>query len=264
MMWLRTAYIAVVLLIVTLILLPLQLLGLAFDWRLRRRIPRIWHLIACHVLGIRVHVHGDVERAKPLMLAVNHASWKDILVLGSIADVVFIAKTEVRDWPVFGWLARLQKSIFVQREQKRSTGAQVGEIAARMADGEIVVLFPEGTTSDGNRMLAVKSSLFGAASTAAEQVPGKLVYVQPVAIAYTRVQGMAMGRYHRVIAAWPGSITLVPHLLGIIRAGAIDVDVTFGDSVPFHSTDNRKRLATDIAASIRSMLAFSLRGGWRK
>ena len=112
-------------------------------------------------------------------------------------------------------------------------------------------------------MLAVKSSLFGAASTAAEQVPGKLVYVQPVAIAYTRVHGMAMGRYHRVIAAWPGSITLVPHLLGIIKAGAIDVDVTFGDSVPFHSTDNRKRLATDIAASIRSMLAFSLRGGWR-
>ena len=87
MMWLRTAYIAIVLLIVTLILLPLQLLGLAFDWRLRRRIPRIWHRIACHVLGIRVHVHGEVERAKPLMLAVNHASWKDILVLGSIADV---------------------------------------------------------------------------------------------------------------------------------------------------------------------------------
>ncbi|ANV24313.1 lysophospholipid acyltransferase family protein [Agrobacterium pusense] len=263
MMWLRTAYIAVVLLIVTLVLLPLQLLGLAFDWRLRRRIPRVWHRIACHVLGIRVHVHGEAERAKPLMLAVNHASWKDILVLGSIADVVFIAKTEVRDWPVFGWLARLQKSIFVQREQKRSTGMQVSEIASRMADGEIVVLFPEGTTSDGNRMLAVKSSLFGAASTAAEQVPGKLVYVQPVAIAYTRLHGMAMGRYHRVIAAWPGSITLVPHLLGIIKAGAIDVDVTFGDSVPFHCTDNRKRLATDIAASIRSMLAFSLRGGWR-
>lgn len=179
MMWLRTAYIAIVLLIVTLILLPLQLLGLAFDWRLRRRIPRIWHRIACHVLGIRVHVHGEVERAKPLMLAVNHASWKDILVLGSIADVVFIAKTEVRDWPVFGWLARLQKSIFVQREQKRSTGQQVGEIASRMADGEIVVLFPEGTTSDGNRMLAVKSSLFGAASTAAEQVPANWFTCSP-------------------------------------------------------------------------------------
>ena len=75
MMWLRTAYIAIVLLIVTLILLPLHLLGLAFDLRLLRRISRLWHCIACHVLGIRVHVHGEVEWAKPLILASNPASW---------------------------------------------------------------------------------------------------------------------------------------------------------------------------------------------
>jgi len=264
MMWLRVAYLVVVVGVTTAVLLPFQLLGLFFDLPFRRTLPRLWHRVACHALGIKVHVHGDIERAKPLMLAVNHVSWKDIMVLGSVADVAFIAKSEVRDWPLFGWLARLQKTIFVTREQKRSTGAQVNEIAQRMAAGEIVVLFPEGTTSDGNRMLEVKSSLFGAASTAAEQVPGQLVYVQPVSIAYTGIQAMAMGRYHRSIAAWPGDLTLGPHLLGVLKVGAIDVDVTFGDAVPFHRGDNRKMLTATVTASIRAMLLHSLRGGWRK
>lgn len=264
MKWLRVVYLIVVMSALTLVLLPVQLLGLAFDWPLRRRLPRIWHRLACHALGLKVHVHGRLENARPLMLAVNHASWKDIMILGSIADVVFIAKNEVRAWPVFGGLARLQKTIFVARDQKRSTGIQVGEIADRMADGEVVVLFPEGTTSDGNRLLEVKSSLFGAASTAAEQVPGQLVYVQPVAIAYTGIQGMAMGRYHRSIAAWPGDLTLLPHLFGVLKAGAIDVDVTFGESVVFRRGDNRKHLSSSITASIRFMLHQSLRGHWRK
>ncbi|WP_320201218.1 lysophospholipid acyltransferase family protein [Agrobacterium sp. rho-13.3] len=264
MMWLRFVYMIVVMALATLILLPVQLVGLYFDLPFRRRLPRLWHRIACHALGIKVQVHGDLERAKPLLLVVNHVSWKDIMVLGSVVDVVFIAKTEVRDWPIFGILARLQKTIFVTREQKRSTGTQVNDIADRLAKGEIVVLFPEGTTSDGNRLLPIKSSLFGAASSAADQVPGQLVYVQPVAIAYTGIQGMAMGRYHRSVAAWPGSLELLPSLFGLMKAGAIDVDVSFGDAIPFHRGDNRKALSADSTASIRTMLNFSLRGGWRK
>ncbi len=264
MMWLRVIYLGVLLALVTLVLLPVQLLALCFDWPIRRRLPRWWHRVACHGLGIKVHVHGSLERAKPLLLVVNHVSWKDIMIVGSVADVAFIAKTEVRHWPIFGVLARLQKTIFVAREQKRAAGVQVNEIADRLAGGEIVVLFPEGTTSDGNRLLPIKSSLFGAASSAADQVPGQMVYVQPVAIAYTGIQGMAMGRYHRSVAAWPGSLELLPSLFGLMKAGAIDVDVSFGDAIPFHRGDNRKTLSADATASLRAMLNFSLRGGWRK
>ena len=194
------------------------------------------------------------------MLAANHASWKDILVLGAIADVAFIAKSEVADWPVFGLLAKLQKTIFVAREQKRQAGRQVNEIAERMKAGEVVVLFPEGTTSDGNRVLEIKSSLFGAAAAAVPQVPGNVVHVQPVAIAYTRVHGMAMGRYHRPIAAWPGDIELVPHLIGVLKAQAIDVDISFGQTIEFRAGDNRKLLSAAVAAQIRRMLLTRLRG----
>ena len=258
--WLRIGLVVLALSIVTLLLLPLQLVGLALDLRLRRYLPRFWHRIACWLLGIRIHVHGRLEKRRPLMLAANHASWKDILVLGAVADVVFIAKSEVAYWPVFGVLAKLQKSIFVARDQKRKAGDQVNEIAQRLADGEIVVLFPEGTTSDGNRVLEIKSSLFGAAAAAVPQVPGQVVHVQPVAIAYTRVYGMAMGRYHRPIAAWPGDIELVPHLVGVLKAEAIDVEITFGDTIEFRTGDNRKVLSANVAGQIRRMLIARLRG----
>ncbi|TWF53102.1 lysophospholipid acyltransferase family protein [Neorhizobium alkalisoli] len=248
------------LVVVTLVLLPFQLVGLAFDLKIRRYVPRLWHRSACFLLGIRIHVHGKMDARRPLMLASNHASWKDILVLGAVADVVYIAKAEVANWPVFGLLAKLQKSIFVVREEKRRTGDQVNEIAARMNAGEIVVLFPEGTTSDGNRLLEVKSSLFGAAAAAAPATAEKIVHVQPAAIAYTRVNGMAMGRYHRPIAAWPGDIELLPHLMGILREGALDVEVAFGDTIDFRAGDNRKKLSADVTAQLRKLLTRHLRG----
>lgn len=258
--WLRIAIGAIVLLAVTLLLLPFQLLGLRFNWKIRRFLPRLWHRVACRVLGIRVRVHGVPEAKRPLLLAANHASWKDILVLGSVADVVYIAKSEVRGWPVFGILARLQATIFVEREQRQKTGEQVNEIAERLAAGEIVVLFPEGTTSDGNRLLEVKSSLFGAAASAVPHAPDGIVHIQPVSIAYTGLHGMAMGRYHRPIAAWPGDIELMPHLMGILRVGAVDVDVDFGERVDYTRTSNRKAVSRTVEARIRAMLGARLRG----
>lgn len=262
--WLRVGFFLLVLLAVSGLMIPVQLLALRFDWPLRRRLPRYWHRMALWFLGIRVHVHGALEMNRPLMIAANHASWKDILVLGSLADVAFIAKTEVASWPVFGFLARLQKTIFVVREEKRRTGEQVNEIAARMADGEIVVLFPEGTTSDGNRILGIKSSLFGAAAAALPSDDNGVVHVQPVAIAYTRVQGMPMGRYHRPIAGWPGDVGLVEHLIGVLRAGALDVDVTFGETVDFKKGDSRKMLAARTEEQLRAMLLAHLRGRHRR
>lgn len=244
----------------TLLLLPAQLVFLWLDLPQRRTLPRLWHRLACAMVGIRVRVHGKPDPQRPLLLVSNHATWKDILVLGSIADVVFVAKSDVKKWPVFGLLARLQKTIFIDRDQKRTTGTQVNEIGRRMADGEIVVLFPEGTTSDGNRLLEIKTSLFGAAAAAVPLSPTGAVHVQPLAIAYTGVHGMPMGRYHRPIAAWPGDIALLPHLMGVLREGAVDVDVIFGDEITYTAESNRKIVSRQIEKSIRSMLALKLRG----
>ena len=260
MLFVRAAFLAIALTAVTLVLLPLQLLGLRYDWKLRRRIPRLWHRAACWLIGLKIRTHGVPDRRRPLMLVANHASWVDILVLGALADVVFIAKTDVAAWPVFGVLARLQKTVFVAREARGKAGEQVDEIAERLKGGEIVVLFPEGTTSDGNRLLEVKTSLFGAAAAARDHVPDGLVHVQPVSIAYTGVHGMPMGRFHRPIAAWPGDITLLPHLRGILEAGALEVDVDFAEAIAFGPQGNRKGLAGQVTATIRTMLSQRLRG----
>ncbi|MFB2549866.1 lysophospholipid acyltransferase family protein [Ensifer soli] len=259
---LRACLTGAALLVWTLLLLPFQLVFLRFNLKARRLLPRWWHRLACVFLGIRVHMHGVPDPRRPLLIAANHVAWIDIIVLGAILDVVFIAKSEVRDWPVFGILARLQASIFIEREQRRATGAQVNEIGRRLADGEVVVLFPEGTTSDGNRLLEVKTSLFGAAAAAVPLSPAGVVHVQPVAIAYTRVHGMAMGRYHRPLAGWPGDVPLVPHLMGLLRTGAIDVDVSFGEAVDCRAETKRKDLSQTVAARIRMMLLRMLRGGW--
>ncbi|HEX8046150.1 lysophospholipid acyltransferase family protein [Rhizobium sp.] len=258
--WLRVGCAAIVIFAVSLVMLPLQILCLRFDWKLRRYLPRYWHRIVCYWLGVRIHVIGQPESRRPLMLAANHSSWLDILVLSAVADVAFIAKSEVRDWPIFGQFAEWQKSVFIEREQKRKTGDQVNEIAERMANGEIMVLFPEGTTSDGNRLLEVKSSLFGAAAAALPKTPDAVVHVQPVAVAYTRIHGVAMGRYYRPIAAWPGDIELVPHLKDIVACGAIDVDVCFGEAVEYSADTKRKDVSATIARRIRTMLASRLLG----
>ncbi len=258
--WLRVSLCMTALLMATLVLFPAQLVFLWLDMPQRRTLPRLWHRMACRLVGIRVRVHGTPDRQRPLMLVSNHASWKDILVLGSIADVVFVAKSDVKAWPVFGILARLQATIFIERDQKRTTGNQVNEIGKRLADGEIVVLFPEGTTSDGNRLLEIKTSLFGAAAAAVPLSPTGVVHVQPVAIAYTGIHGMPMGRYHRPVAAWPGDIPLAPHLLGILHEGAVDVDVIYGEQITYTPDSNRKVVSRQVEKSIRSMLALKLRG----
>lgn len=244
---------------VTLALLPLQLVLLWLKHPLRSRLPRHWHRMTLWALGIHVTVHGAASAERPLLVVANHASWLDILALASIADVTYVAKAEVRDWPVFGLLARLQRSIFIEREHPRKTRAQANDMADRLNAGEIVVLFPEGTTSDGNGLLPIKSSLFAAATAAAAHSPSGTVHVQPVAIAYTRVHGMPMGHYNRPLAAWPGDVELMPHLLGVLKEGALDVEIDFGTPVDVTTTTNRKILSAEAEGQIYHMLHKMLR-----
>jgi lyso-ornithine lipid O-acyltransferase len=257
---LRVVFAVLAVLVVTLVMLPLQLLFLATGHRFRARLPRYWHRAALWSIGIRVKAHGGIDSRRPLLVVSNHVSWLDILVLASVADVTYVAKAEVKSWPLFGSLARLQRSIFVEREQPRKTQDQADEMAERLNAGEAVVLFPEGTTSDGNRLLYFKSALFAAAGSAAEQAPGHLVHVQPVTIAYTRIQGMPMGHYHRPIAAWPGDVEMLPHLLAVIREGAIDAEVSFGEAIDVTPATNRKLVSAETERQIRNMLQDRLRG----
>tara|TARA_R110002020_G_scaffold135469_7_gene302495 strand:+ start:6586 stop:7383 length:798 start_codon:yes stop_codon:yes gene_type:complete len=257
---LRILFVVAAFLMLTLVLLPVQMVALGLGHSLMRRLPRWWHRIMCRIVGLRVHTHGHLSQQRPLLLVSNHVSWKDILVLGSVAELVFIAKSEVRTWPVLGWLARLQQSVFVERQQRRKTGAQVSDVSLRLISGEVVVLFAEGTTSDGNRVMPFNASLFGAASAALPLAPEGKVHIQPVSIAYVGIHGMPMGRYHRPVAGWPGDVALAPHFLRVIRYGAIDVEVIFSQTVAFDATTDRKNTARLVEARVRAGLISALQG----
>lgn len=258
--WIRIVVVLIVVVLMTLVLLPVQLMSNRFGWRLSWYLPRWWHRVTHRMLGLRIHIHGALDPRRPLLIASNHSSWKDIIVLAAVADVVFIAKSEVKSWPVFGWLARWQRSVFIERERRRQTGSQVSEVGRRLADGEIVVLFAEGTTSDGNRLLEFKSSLFGAAATALDASPTGHVAIQPVAVAYTHAHGLPLGRYFRPLAAWPGDTTLTPHLIGVLKEGAIDVQVCFGEAVVYDRHSDRKEMTREVESQVRRMLQEQLYG----
>lgn len=244
----------------TLPLIAVQELAMRTGLMNDRRIPRLWHRLTLKVLRIRVAVHGAPSRERPLLIAANHVSWTDILVLGALDGVHFIAKAEMRSWPVLGTFARLQRSVFVERERRRASPGQAREIAARLADGDPMVLFAEGTTGDGNRLLAFNSTLFGAAQLALSTLEVERVTVQPVALAYLRKGGVLLGRRERAEIAWIGDMDLVPHLRSIINAGPIDVSVHYGAPIAYAGQGERKAVARRAESAVRGMLSAALHG----
>ena len=187
-------------------------------------------------------------------------SWLDICVITALAPVVFVAKSEVAGWPVFGWLARLQRTIFIDRQARHQTGAATREIADRLLGGDAVVLFAEGTSSDGTRVLPFRSALVGAVHRAlGDTTHHTHVTVQPMSLGYVSFGGLPMGRALRDRVAWYGDVDLIPHLLRLLSSGAVDVTVSWGEAVAYDMSADRKAIARDAERSVRRMTAAALR-----
>src|SRR3954454_19988615 len=181
---LRTAVVLIVFALVTLPLMPIQWAAVALKRPLRRRIPVAYHRFVCRLLGIRVRLNGAPVRDRPLLIVANHSSWLDISVITSLAPVVFVAKSEIARWPFFGLLAKLQRTVFVERDRRHKTGEVNAQIAQRLAEGDQVLLFGEGTEGDGNRVLPFRTALIGAARDAIAAAGNERVWIQPLSIAY--------------------------------------------------------------------------------
>lgn len=235
----------------TLPLMPLQQIFL-WVWPCMARVfPMYYHRLVCRILGVRVEVVGAAPRHGPLLIACNHVSWLDIVVLSSVAPVSFVAKNEVARWPLFGSLARLQRTVFVDRARRHATGGARDEMRERLKAGDILVLFAEGTSGDGRSVLPFKSSFFGAADE-----PG--VLVQPVTLAYRGHRNLPMNRRLLPVYAWYGDMELAPHLLGALRAGPIEVTVVCQPPLSLSGELNRKGLARHAEEQVRRSLALAL------
>jgi len=246
----RLGFIVLVLALFTLVMMPIQMLAIRQNWPIARRIPYYWQRLARSLIGLRVTVEGRPAEP-PLLIATNHVSWLDITTLGSVLPVSFIAKSEVSGWPVVRTLARLQRTVFVDRTRRQQAGAATEAIAQRLGRGDTMVLFAEGTTGDGNQVLPFRSALIGAAGAVAGPGP---TTVQPVAIVYTRRSGLPVGRADNPDIAWYGGMDLVPHFRRLLGSGPIDAVVSFGEPIAFDAERDRKRVAESCFRSVRAMV----------
>lgn len=224
---------------VTLVLIPVQALFVALHLDYAKRFTRLYHRQCCRLFGFDIRQRGGISAERPVLFVSNHTTYLDIPVLGALVEASFIAKAEVADWPFFGWLAKLSRTVFIDRRVRR-TAAHRDEIAARLAAGDSLVLFPEGTSGDGRALLPFKSALFAVAE-ARDGVPPPII--QPVSITYTKLDGLPLGRALRPCLSWFGDMTLMPHLFAALGLGSVTVEVWFHPVLEPADYPSRKALA---------------------
>ncbi|WP_419730694.1 lysophospholipid acyltransferase family protein [Lichenicola sp.] len=216
----------------------IQSVLLLLPGRAKADFARAYWSIACVLLGMRIRVIGspmpsrDVgtgagQARRPVIYVSNHSSWIDVPVLGGRLLACFVAKEDVGGWPLVGTVARLGRTIFVSR-QRKATGRERDDMRKRLAGGDDLILFPEGTSSDGSRVLPFHSSFFAAAKPNGGQgastgegcdteIAAPCPLVQPISIVYDRLGGLPIGRSNRPVFAWYGDMDLASHFTRLAR-----------------------------------------------
>lgn len=217
------------------------------DRRGAGRIPMLWHQAVSRALGVTSRVEGIPESGGVLYVS-NHISWLDIPVLGSRIRGSFVAKAEVGNMGFVGHLADIQDTIYVERERRTRAGEQASEIERRLGQGDNIILFPEGTSNDGVHVLPFKSSLFSVVE--GEAVAD--VRIQPVTLAYTRLNGLPLTRQRLLDIAWIGDMELGPHAFELMKLGRIEAHILCHDPVQRRDFADRKALARHCHAVIRA------------
>ena len=242
---LRGGIVVLWLVLAILIYLPLKWIEpLTGGWRPRYGVMRLWARGSLWLMGLRRELHG-AEPARGAALVANHSSWLDIMAFCSIGRVAFVAKSEVATWPVIGWCARMMDAMFVERRSS-AAGRQKAEMAERLARGQQLLFFPEGTSTDGLRVLPFKSALF---AVFGEMGPDALI--QPVAARYVPAPGLPDAFY-----GWWGDMSLGGHLWAML-AHSVGGTVHLAFDTPVRASDfpDRKALAAHCGASVQRMWA---------
>jgi 1-acyl-sn-glycerol-3-phosphate acyltransferase len=231
--------------------------------RLAARIPVWFHRLFLRLFSVRVTQSGTPPPpGEPALVLANHVSWLDIVALGSLRPLSFVAKSEIEGWPVIGGLAKLQRTVFIERAKRAATAHVNATVGQRLASGDLIVLFAEGTTGDGLHLLPFRSSLVGAARAALAAETGGLsrIRLQPLALSYPRRNGLPVTRAERPEVAWYGDMELAPHLGLFAARGPIDVHIAWGPPIAFDAATDRKLATAQAESAVRQALRET-RGG---
>jgi len=241
MPYLRALAFVAALVVAFVFLVPVQALARRRGWALQHSIQTGFCRVMCAAIGIRVTPIGALPVAAPRFVVSNHVSWTDIIALASLYPLTFLAKSEVSGWPVLGFLARLQGTVFVPRGSRKDIPLVNAALCNVLREGRDLVVFPEGTSSDGADALPFRPAHFDAI----QGYDGALA-VAPVAIRYT-------DGARPIDVGWYGDMTFLPHLWSLMKRGGVECLVSFGDAVDPQGKD-RKQLAFETEARVRAGL----------
>ena len=214
-------------------------------------LPVLFHKMLLWLLSVEVEIVGEIDQSKKSNLFIsNHLSYLDIPVLGSKFPLRFVAKSEVENWPLFGFLAKQARSIFIKRNKTDSIN-QKHNILDIISSNEKVFIFPEGTTSDGNRVLQFKSSSFSS-------VENKKFIIQPIVIVYSDLNGIPINRWLRPMIAWYGDMDLKPHLSKLVGLMSIKAKLIYLKPLNTKNFENRKDLSNYLEDRIRKVYSSAL------
>ena len=221
---------------------PQWLIILVHKGRFAYILPQVWHKVSCTIFGVRIETVGKPYTDSQVIYVSNHLSYMDIPVLGSIIQQAsFVSKNDVRKWPVWGFLSKLQQTAFISRARK-DTHKEAGSLDAMLEDGKNLIIFPEGTSTDGSSVKDFKSSLF---SLALKNAAAPLM-IQPVSIHIVSTNGRPPETAdERNIYAWPLELEaeLHEHLWSLAKSSGAHIRVIFHDVLQSSSFEDRKILA---------------------
>ncbi len=246
--------------------IPVMLVGIPGQFIITRLnlnwnfFPRLFHRSGCIFLGMRVTVLGEPAHGRATLLTSNPPSWTDIIAIGSVADVTFVAKKEISRWFFVGFMASLQRTIYVDRTRRTDAKRTTTEIGKRMAEGNAVLLFAEGQSDIGTHVLPFRSALIGAAQHAMLEAGATEVLIQPLTIAYTKLQGLPVSRTDRSLIAWIKGKSVLENIKEMLTGGTRDVIIASGIPRPLREGENRKDVTRAAVADVRRMLVALNRG----
>ncbi len=239
---------------------PIQWLVILLKLPIWNMLPRAFHRLGAIFLGLNVRLIGQPETGMSTLVVANHISWIDIIAIGSVADVTFVAKDKLSRWPFVGFFSRMQKTIYVASSAKTAARTATNEMARRMVDGGAVCLFAEGRSDTGTHVMPFRSGLIASAQTALIDAGAKYVSIQPVTIAYTHLQGLPITRPERSLIAWIKAKSIMENIWDILVSGTRDVTIAFGKPMPLAEGSNRKAITKLAENEVRRMLVALNRG----
>jgi 1-acyl-sn-glycerol-3-phosphate acyltransferase len=230
----------------TLIAIPIQALLLVLPGNANVSFGKFYFRTVAWLMGLGIQVVGEHPRGGSVLFVSNHSSWLDVVVLGAALDGCFVAKREVGEWPVVRTVARLGRTVFVSRSRTQTKGEAV-LIRERLGAGDSIILFPEGTTSDGGRVLPFRSAFLSVADSAR--------LVQPVAVVFDRLGGLPACRRDRPLFAWYGDTDIMTHFWRLARRSKTRATVVIHQPVDPAAYPDRKALTAACAAVVAESCA---------